>query len=78
MICGGGSTEATLYTCRLFSAGVWSVTHNLLYKRFDHGSWETKEGVLLIGGTSPSSLKTEMVAFGTPTPTERFELRYNV
>ena len=50
LLCGGAFSWETMWTCLTLSeAGVWSYSHNLLYKRSYHVSWETREGVMLIG-----------------------------
>ena len=49
IICGGYNTETSCLT--LAAGGQWNVSHQLKYKRYQHSSWDTPDGgVLLIGG----------------------------
>ena len=73
LICGGNDGDADV-TCVTWTNGSWSVSHHLIYGRYDHTSWETDEGVLLIGGQG-SSTTTEMVTWEGTTE-ERFTLKY--
>ena len=43
------------YTCETFSEGKWSVSHQLKFQREKHSTWQSPEGVVLLGG-SPSNI----------------------
>jgi len=45
-ICGGGES----LSCLSFSSGEWVTSHTLLEERAYHTSWETEQGVVLMGG----------------------------
>jgi len=45
LICGGGGTN-----CLSFTSGQWITSHNLLGKRYGHTSWQTEQGLVLMGG----------------------------
>jgi len=49
LICGG-SGELAKDTCISLQGGEWVTSHNMVERRAGHSSWETEEGVLLIGG----------------------------
>ena len=48
MLCGGGEDKLGCYS--LTPEGAWLKTHDLIKERVHHVSWETEDGVLLIGG----------------------------
>ena len=58
LICGG-QYEGT--TCLSFISGEWITSHNLLESRYFHTSWQTEQGLVLMGGSS-SRETTEIVA----------------
>ena len=60
MLCGGGGDVDTLTSCLTLTDHAWSVSHQLLFRRYEHSSWWSEEGVLLIGGYE-SSLTTELL-----------------
>ena len=72
LTCGGDKTPDT---CITFTDGDWIQSHTLLHNRVYHTSWETKLGVVLIGGGS-SDRTSEIVVEGTSTTFEGFELKY--
>ena len=47
LICGG---DVTTVSCLTFSSGEWTRSNTLMEQRTDHTSWQTEEGVVLIGG----------------------------
>ena len=49
LICGG-SGELAKDTCLSLQEGRWVTSHDMVERRAGHSSWETEEGVLLIGG----------------------------
>ena len=46
-ICGG---LYSLTSCLHFSSGMWNYSHTLVEEREDHSSWETDQGLVLLGG----------------------------
>ena len=60
-ICGGSGTRTT---CLHLSSGQWSVSHTLTQKRYDHSSWESGQGVVLMGGYRDGGLSSEVVGRG--------------
>lgn len=60
VLCGGGGDVDTLTSCLTLTDHAWSVSHQLLFRRYEHSSWWSEEGVLLIGGYE-SSLTTELL-----------------
>ena len=51
MICGGGDTNETSLSCLNFSSNTWDVmTFKLKYRRNGHVSWQSKRGMVFIGG----------------------------
>ena len=53
---GGGWTH-TLRTCLTFTSGQWIQSHTLQYSRYDHSTWVSDHGIILLGGYD--SLNTE-------------------
>jgi len=49
-VCGGHATHLTETTCLTFSSGGWGIRNTLVDMRTSHCSWETDEGLLLMGG----------------------------
>ena len=67
VICGGGKT---LKSCSTLVAGVWTPTHTLQQQRSSHLSWETKGGVLLLGGWAKATRQTtELLSSASSTTT---------
>ena len=51
MLCGGGDTNDTSLSCLNFSSNVWDVmTFKLNFRRQSHVSWQSKKGLVLMGG----------------------------
>jgi hypothetical protein len=51
LICGGGSyNSTTLTTCLSFTSGQWITSHTLVESRYYHTSWQTEQGLVLMGG----------------------------
>ena len=46
-ICGGANT---MTTCLQLSSGQWTVSHNLTQMRYRHSSWQSDNGLVLMGG----------------------------
>ena len=51
LICGGGYDQPNISTtCMSFTAGQWITSHTLVEGRTRHSSWQTEQGVVLMGG----------------------------
>jgi len=81
--CGGYSgndNENEGKSCIKFQSGSWStLTENLTYKYFGHGSWMNPDGnILLIGADGGDSIydKTEIV-YQNGTSIQSFDLKYD-
>ena len=72
LACGGYDGG---YTCVKFVDGAWETTHNLKYYRSGHTSWDSPDGILLVGGGS-SSLTTELLNDDGGS-TESFSLKFD-
>ena len=55
-LCGGQDAETT-YTCSTFT-GQWETSHSLSFGRYDHVSWLSPDGIILIGGGDPWGWQT--------------------
>ena len=66
-------------TCIRFKNGFWNTTHILRGIRRYHCSWNSPEGILLIGGTvgNNASLTTELLSTTSSTTTPQFDLDYH-
>ena len=73
-ICGGYYTRTSCIT--LSSSGEWVTSHTLLEKRFQHVSWVTEEGTIIMGGRVPYSKTTEIVRKGEDS-VPGFKLKYH-
>ena len=49
LICGGWDSS-TATTCLSFTSGQWITSHTLVEERFHHTSWQTEQGLVLMGG----------------------------
>ena len=49
LLCGG-EHAFTGTTCLTFSSGKWFTSHTLVEERSGHTSWQTEQGVVLMGG----------------------------
>jgi len=56
LICGGYGTT----TCLSFSSGQWITSNTLVETRYSHSSWQTDQGVVLMGGAK-SGYTSEIV-----------------
>ena len=75
--CGGTFPTSTRTSCISFSptTGVWSQTHSLMESRYQHSSWSSPLGLILLGG-SPSPRTSELVT-EDGTSVELFSLLYD-
>lgn len=71
------------YTCETFSEGKWSVSHQLKFQREKHSTWQSPEGVVLlggspsnIGGSTPHSLYSSELLTDDGMSTELFPMKY--
>ena len=76
--CGGADTTDTLRTCAKLSAlaGGWVVSHNLRESRFDHSSWQSPAGLVIIGGEY-SGTTTELLSSSDSSSSSNFTLQYD-
>ena len=74
LICGGAYTYTT---CITFSSGKWITSDNLYHRRDYHCSWQTEEGVVLMGGVVTGSQNTtEIVRVGVTQGRPTFPLKH--
>ena len=71
--CGGVSTPTS---CLHFSYGQWTTSHSLLEERVDHSSWQTEQGLVLMGGWS-SSTTSEIVPTDGEQGVAGFAMKYS-
>ena len=48
--CGGYDSDDIKRSCVTLSAGFWTRSHNLVNPRGFHTSWESHQGIMLLGG----------------------------
>ena len=70
--CGG---YGTLTSCVTFSAGTWVYTHQLETFRYDHVSWSSPEGVVLMGGAGAYQA-SELLSDNSEDSTIHFPLKH--
>ena len=75
--CGGGGYGNEKRSCIKFVAGSWTTLNdNLLFERYDHSSWITPDGdILLIGGGG--SFNTTEIVYQNGTSIKSFDLKYD-
>ena len=74
--CGG---QQTRFSCLTFTAGEWEQSHSLSEERYEHVSWQSPAGILLMGGYFPdyiASQSSELLSTTTDTTTSSFRLPY--
>ena len=72
-ICGGDYSSST--NCLHFSSGQWYTSHTLVEKRYGHSSWQTDQGLVLMGGGgSPST--SEIVPTAGEQGGPSFDMQY--
>ena len=78
--CGGDHTYPTSYTsCVQFLDGTWTPSHNLLQYRYNHVSWASPVGTVLMGGPGYDDLPretTELLDEATEESVMHFPLKY--
>ena len=77
LACGGLYTNDT---CLQLVEGDWITSHHLKISRYDHTSWTTSEGTLLVGGSDSTLLSsfytTELVKTDGTTEVGTLTLTY--
>ena len=74
LICGG---EQHSTSCTTFSSGDWITTsHSLVEQRWAHTSWQTEQGVVLMGGFG-SPYTSEIVQMGGEQGEPSFPMQYS-
>ena len=48
--CGGGNYSHFRSTCSTFHNGFWLESYNLTEPRYEHSSWRSPDGLMLLGG----------------------------
>ena len=74
LICGGGNNDNN---CLTFTSGEWMISHTLVGRRLAHTSWQTEQGVLLLGGLYGTDT-TEIVHLAGEQAEQSFGLHYNI
>ena len=78
--CGGWprSTNTNSKDCLTFSIGMeeWKISHNLTEERIQHSSWDSPEGVVLLGGWKNENTTEILTNSGDSIP--GFKLKYEI
>ena len=78
-LCGGwgDGDEDTWTTCSTFT-GQWETSHQLGVPRWDHVSWDSPSGIILLGGgIDDTEQTTETLSSNSSTTTPAFQLPYD-
>ena len=75
-VCGGGGSAATLVTCARLSGGRWSPGHSLERDRWQHCSWASPQGLVLLGGGNYGLVTTELLEEASADSVQHFPLKY--
>ena len=70
----GGYDNDIRTSCLSFTDGQWKITHFLQSERFEHSSWLSPQGVILLGGTGSKTTTEILPNEGGATPS--FALKY--
>ena len=73
--CGGKDTHAR-DTCTTFSNGAWTTSHNLDPTRKNHVSWNSPNGLMLLGGGN-SMRTTSLLSTTSFSVSAQFEMPYD-
>ena len=76
ILCGGYEDHVPSTTCMSYTGGAWVPSHTLLEERYDHCSWRSPEGVLLMGGGG-SPRTTELLSNINSITSLSFSLEYD-
>ena len=71
--CGGYENDIRT-SCLSFTDGQWKISHYLQSERFEHSSWLSPQGVILLGGTGSKTTTEILPNEGGATPS--FALKY--
>ena len=71
--CGGGRSD-TRTSCLTFSSGQWRTSHQLQQSRYEHSSWMSQHGIVLMGGDYSRSTTEILTKDGQSSPS--FPLKY--
>jgi len=74
-LCGGCGHVYCQKQCKTFNNGDWFLTHNLIYQRYFHVSWDSPQGVLLIGGIYEHTGNTTELLNDQGGSVEKFKLK---
>ena len=77
----GGYHSSTMTSCLTFSSGQWRISHQLQYtrSRWQHSSWMSQHGVVLMGGYAGSNemtTTTTEILTDDGQSTKSFALKY--
>ena len=77
LACGGVGGSKTMTSCDKWSpdSGSWTQSHTLRQRKYYHVSWNTEDGVHLIGGSS--SIKTTELVKEDDSVGDGFSLKYD-
>ena len=75
----GGSVSTAGNTCVKWSSesGSWTQSHTLRQSRYFHVSWNTEDGVYLMGGNYGSNMKTTELVKADGSAEDGFSLKYD-
>ena len=72
----GGVTTATRTSCVSLTGSGWTTSHHLVEERYNHVSWSSPAGLLLMGGQySPRT--TELLSDTSNSTSPSFDLEYD-
>jgi len=74
--CGGGATSDSWTSCLSFTNGQWVTSHQLQQSRYQHSSWMSQHGVLLVGGSDSGNSTEKLTENGGST--QAFTLEYDI
>ena len=76
--CGGDPRSAyPLSSCVKLSGGSWTPSHQMVEPRYDHSSWASPAGTLLMGGGYYTRSTTELLDTTTGDSLLNFPLKYD-
>ena len=74
--CGGKDSHAS-DTCTTFRNGAWTTSHNLDLTRKNHVSWNSPNGLMLLGGGFSNERTASLLSTTTSSISAKFELPYD-
>ena len=75
MACGGGNRTYSISTCLTFQNGSWTYSH-MTEARFSHSSWNSPNGVMLLGGKMIHPLLSSEILTEDGQWNSSFDLHY--